>query len=240
MLSLLRSARHVSLQHTLPAASSFSYPEAPLSQIQARPEPSASGNRFSRGYETSDPPLPQQHCTPYSVFAPHPYTMPPKPHLNILSARQTFPPVLILPARSTGNNVPKSLHKTRRTWQPNVHRMDQVVRVLETAHTDKRTGQGVLKGVKMRIHDLRSYRKAGGLEGCLVGGAGGCGDALLPLTAQRGPRQLSRPSKHFTDFGKQLRADLFKRLIALRDAEKLQQATASPPANEAAPSTTAA
>jgi hypothetical protein len=39
--------------------------------------------------------------------------------------------------------------------------------VLESAHKD-RFGRSVMKGVKMRIKDLRSFDKAGGVEGTLV------------------------------------------------------------------------
>jgi len=126
------------------------------------------------------------------------------PRINLLSLRPTFPPILTLPSKTTGNNVPKSLHKTRRTWKPNVHRLDVQMNVVETARkasagTGVTKGEGgfVLKGVKMDMRSLRSFKKAGGVEGCL----------------------LSRPSKHFTPFGKQLRGDLFKRLIAIRDGQ---------------------
>ncbi len=90
--------------------------------------------------------------------------------ISLLSPRTTFPPILRLPATQTGNNVPKSLHKTRRTWKANVHRLDQTVTLLDTYHKKAGSGGtiGLLQGVKMRIKDLRSYRKAGGVEGCVV------------------------------------------------------------------------
>jgi ribosomal protein L28 len=90
------------------------------------------------------------------------------PRPSLLSLRKTLPPILNLPSTSTGNNVPKSLHKTRRTWITNTHRIDQPVRVLECAHRDK-YGRGVLKGIKMRARDVKSFDKAGGVEGALVG-----------------------------------------------------------------------
>ena len=89
------------------------------------------------------------------------------PRPSLLSLRKTLPPILNLPSTSTGNNVPKSLHKTRRTWITNTHRIDQPVRVLECAHKDK-YGRGVLRGVKMRARDVKSFDKAGGVEGALV------------------------------------------------------------------------
>lgn len=94
-------------------------------------------------------------------------TISPRP--NLLSLRRTLPPILNLPPTSTGNNVPKSLHKTRRTWITNTHRIDQPVTVLaaDCAHKDK-YGRGVLRGVKMRARDLKSFDKAGGVEGALV------------------------------------------------------------------------
>lgn len=49
--------------------------------------------------------------------------------------------------------------------------------------------------------------------------------------------QLSRPSKHFTDFGKQLRADLFRRLIAVRDAQRIEAAQAGETAAQTTPTT---
>ncbi|KAG7553524.1 hypothetical protein FFLO_03031 [Filobasidium floriforme] len=116
------------------------------------------------------------------------------PRPSLLSLRKTLPPILNLPSTSTGNNVPKSLHKTRRTWITNTHRIDQPVRVLECAHRDK-YGRGVLKGIKMRARDVKSFDKAGGVEGAL----------------------LSQSPNNFTPFGKQLRADLFTRLHGLRD-----------------------
>lgn len=93
-------------------------------------------------------------------------TIAPRP--SLLSLRKTLPPILNLPSTSTGNNVPKSLHKTRRTWITNTHRIDQPVRVLECAHRDK-YGRGVLRGIKMRARDVKSFDKAGGVEGALVG-----------------------------------------------------------------------
>ena len=96
--------------------------------------------------------------TPMPARAPRP---------SILSLRKTLPPILNLPPTSTGNNVPKSLHKTRRTWLTNTHRIDQPLVLLSSAHKDK-YGRHVLKGLKMRARDVRSFDKAGGVEGALV------------------------------------------------------------------------
>jgi ribosomal protein L28 len=105
------------------------------------------------------------------------------PRINLLSLRPSFPPILTLPSTSTGNNVPKSLHKTHRTWKPNVHRRDVDLRVVRTARAgaapeegeqgkegkEGKEGNGfVLKGVKMDMRSLRTFKKAGGVEGCLV------------------------------------------------------------------------
>lgn len=87
--------------------------------------------------------------------------------INIHSLRKTFPAILDLPSVSTGNNIPKSYHKTRRTWHPNVHRVDQPLRLLETTNKT-RQGGSVLKGVKMSMRHLRTLEKSGGVEGTLV------------------------------------------------------------------------
>jgi large subunit ribosomal protein L28 len=89
--------------------------------------------------------------------------------VNIQSLRKTFPAILDLPSVTTGNNVPKSYHKTRRTWHPNVQRIDQPLRVLDTANKT-RQGGSVLKGVKMTMRHLRTFEKSGGVEGTLVSG----------------------------------------------------------------------
>ncbi|GHJ88406.1 hypothetical protein NliqN6_4808 [Naganishia liquefaciens] len=115
--------------------------------------------------------------------------------INIQSLRKTFPAILELPSVSTGNNVPKSYHKTRRTWHPNVHRVDQPLRLLETA-SKTRQGTSVLKGVKMSMRHLRTLEKSGGVEGTL----------------------LSHTPRGLTPFGQQLRAEVFKRLTAVRDS----------------------
>ncbi|KAJ9124286.1 hypothetical protein QFC22_001086 [Naganishia vaughanmartiniae] len=116
--------------------------------------------------------------------------------VNIQSLRKTFPAILDLPSVTTGNNVPKSYHKTRRTWHPNVHRIDQPLRILDTTNKTRQRGS-VLKGVKMTMRHLRTFEKSGGVEGAL----------------------LSHAPSGLAPFGKQLRAEVFKRLTAIRDGE---------------------
>lgn len=106
--------------------------------------------------------------------------------------RSTNPAILPIPLVTTGNNVPKSLHKTRRTWRPNVRRMDLPAPLLTQAlsHASSAAStmaessamgaaaaaaagvaQGpppVLRGVKMQMRKIRDLEKAGGVEGLLV------------------------------------------------------------------------
>lgn len=95
--------------------------------------------------------------------------------------------VLPIPKTFTGNNVPFSLKKTRRTWRPNVRRIDLPVSVLGNAVrqvlSDEQEGltapgtreyrYPALKSVKMTNRDVRSLSKAGGVEGMLVSGGNG-------------------------------------------------------------------
>ena len=104
--------------------------------------------------------------------------------------RPSNPAILPIPSRTTGNNVPKSLHKTRRTWRPNTSRVDW--RVGSAAHAAfggetaapvlgsssspevlerqrvLREGRSVVRGVKMQMRRRKDVEKAGGLEGLLV------------------------------------------------------------------------
>jgi hypothetical protein len=111
--------------------------------------------------------------------------------------RPSNPAILPIPSRSTGNNVPKSLHKTRRTWRPNTSRVDWTVGSAAHAafggeapvlgsssnaaaasamdaiagHVAGRSagrGASVVKGVKMQMRRRKDVEKAGGLEGLLV------------------------------------------------------------------------
>jgi large subunit ribosomal protein L28 len=135
--------------------------------------------------------------------------------INIQSLRKTFPAILDLPSVSTGNNIPKSYHKTRRTWHPNVHRVDQPLRVLETANKT-RQGGSVLKGVKMSMRHLRTLEKSGGVEGTLVSQS--CNNPHASICLYSAVfLQLSHTPRGLTPFGQQLRAEVFKRLTAVRD-----------------------
>ncbi|KAL1411328.1 hypothetical protein Q8F55_002279 [Vanrija albida] len=147
--------------------------------------------------------------------------MPPRPRAYIpklpLLDRVGNPAIIPIPAPATGNNVPFSLKKTRRTWHANTKRVSLPVTFLADAeerswiaHEDayatgrERVALPMLQKVKMNARDIRSVQKAGGVEGML----------------------LSRPSKHFTPFGRQLRNDLFNQLHRLR--EEMQRIEETP------------
>ena len=106
--------------------------------------------------------------------------MPPKLPLP----RLTNPAIIPISPRTFGNNVPKSLHKTRRSWWPNVTRANLSVNILDglplkgsIKGKEKEvlgnaagaiTQAQVLKGVKIAVRDLKDVDKAGGVEGLLV------------------------------------------------------------------------
>lgn len=108
--------------------------------------------------------------------------MPPRPPL----ARLTNPAILPIAPRTFGNNVPKSLHKTRRSWWPNVTRANLTVNILDGVpsrapslkgkekelptpfSSDVVAGHRALRGVKIAVRDLKDVDKAGGVEGLLV------------------------------------------------------------------------
>lgn len=92
----------------------------------------------------------------------------------------THPAILPISPRTFGNNVPKSLHKTRRSWWPNVTRANLTVTILDgqpmgpTLKGKEKEVLGAiprtqaLKGVKIAVRDLKDVDKAGGVEGLLV------------------------------------------------------------------------
>jgi large subunit ribosomal protein L28 len=92
----------------------------------------------------------------------------------------THPAILPISPRTFGNNVPKSLHKTRRSWWPNVTRANLTVTVLDgqpmgpTLKGKEKEVLGAiprtqaLRGVKIAVRDLKDVDKAGGVEGMLV------------------------------------------------------------------------
>lgn len=100
---------------------------------------------------------------------------------NILT-RSTNPAILPIAPRTTGNKVPKSLHKTRRTWRPNVVRQDWHISVPAAFTAPQSQSQSdayaqvavptkesvVVRGVKMQMRRRKDVEKAGGLEGLLV------------------------------------------------------------------------
>jgi ribosomal protein L28 len=95
-------------------------------------------------------------------------------------ARLTHPAILPISPRTFGNNVPKSLHKTKRSWWPNVTRANLTVSVLDgspmgpTLKGKEKEVIGAvprtqaLRGVKIAVRDLKDVDKAGGVEGLLV------------------------------------------------------------------------
>ena len=106
--------------------------------------------------------------------------MPPRAPLP----RLTNPAIIAIAPRTFGNNVPKSLHKTRRSWWPNVTRANLTVNILDglplkTSIKGKekeivasavftQTQAQALRGVKIAVRDLKDVDKAGGVEGLLV------------------------------------------------------------------------
>ncbi|CAK9781288.1 hypothetical protein CC85DRAFT_275408 [Cutaneotrichosporon oleaginosum] len=150
-------------------------------------------------------------------------------YTRIALGKVTNPPILPIPAVRAGNNVPHSMHKTRRVWKPNTARFTWPVNViagaLETAKAARETLDANpaakvherdlyprLNKVKMTRQQSKEVLKAGGIEGLL----------------------LSRPSKHFTPQGRALRNELFEKL------HELQRTLAAPPAVTAAKSKTKA
>ncbi|OCF37859.1 hypothetical protein I317_03480 [Kwoniella heveanensis CBS 569] len=123
------------------------------------------------------------------------------PTLPLLARRSNPSIIPIAPTRS-GNNKPKSLQKTKRTFKPNLTRVDWPVTLLggpvplgEEAVLPK------LRGVKMQMRAVRDVEKAGGIEGLL----------------------LSRRSKDLTPYGAYLRSQVFTNLHRIKeelDAEK--------------------
>lgn len=106
--------------------------------------------------------------------------MPPRAPLP----RLTNPAIIPISPRTFGNNVPKSLHKTRRSWWPNVTRANLSVNILDglplkasvkgkekevLGAAGSMTAQiQAIRGVKIAVRDLKDVDKAGGVEGLLV------------------------------------------------------------------------
>ncbi|GMK55786.1 hypothetical protein CspeluHIS016_0208420 [Cutaneotrichosporon spelunceum] len=149
-------------------------------------------------------------------------------YTRIALGKVSNPPILPIPGVRAGNNVPFSLHKTRRTWKPNTARFTWPVNVVAGAMNrvmaarqslDANPAAKVpvrdlyprLNKVKMTRQQSKEVLKAGGLEGML----------------------LSRPSKHFTPQGRALRNEMFEKLHELRRVlEEAPQTAAAAPARK--------
>ncbi|WRT68349.1 uncharacterized protein IL334_005325 [Kwoniella shivajii] len=122
------------------------------------------------------------------------------PSLSTLLSRRSNPAIIPIAPTRSGNNKPKSLQKTKRTFKPNLTRVDWPVTLL-----GEPVGRGdalpKLRGVKTQMRRVRDVEKAGGIEGLL----------------------LSRQSKDLTPFGAYLRSQVFSQLHRIKidlEAEK--------------------
>ncbi|WVQ99928.1 hypothetical protein IAU59_007071 [Kwoniella sp. CBS 9459] len=130
------------------------------------------------------------------------------PTLPLLARRSNPSIIPIAPTRS-GNNKPKSLQKTKRTFKPNLTRVDWPVTLLGgpvplVGEAGEEVVLPKLRGVKMQMRAVRDVEKAGGIEGLL----------------------LSRRSKDLTPYGAYLRSQVFANLHRIKeevDAEKQLQ-----------------
>ncbi|WWC90763.1 uncharacterized protein L201_005700 [Kwoniella dendrophila CBS 6074] len=127
------------------------------------------------------------------------------PNLTNLLSRRTNPAIIPISPTRSGNNKPKSLQKTKRTFKPNVTRVDWPINLLSESTLGNLNNPGTLlpklRGVKMQMRKIRDVEKAGGIEGLL----------------------LSRPAKHLTPLGGYLRSQVFNQLHRIRidlEAEK--------------------
>lgn len=108
-------------------------------------------------------------------------------YTRIALGKVSNPPILPIPGVRAGNNVPHSLHKTRRMWKPNTARFTWPVNVVAGALTSVMTARASLDAnpsanvprrdlyprlnrVKMTRQQSKEVLKAGGLEGMLVSG----------------------------------------------------------------------
>ncbi|WWC93730.1 hypothetical protein V866_000566 [Kwoniella sp. B9012] len=128
------------------------------------------------------------------------------PNLSTLLTRRSNPSIIPISPTRSGNNKPKSLQKTKRTFKPNITRVDWPINLL--AETEGASA-GVndilprLRGVKMQIRKIRDVEKAGGLEGLL----------------------LSRRSKDLTPFGAYLRSQVFTQLHRIKEDIEFERAS---------------
>ncbi|WWD19017.1 hypothetical protein CI109_103474 [Kwoniella shandongensis] len=123
-----------------------------------------------------------------------------------LLARRSNPAILPISPTRSGNNKPKSLQKTKRTFKPNLTRVDWPVTLLGGLVPLEREASGSalpkLRGVKMQMRRIRDVEKAGGIEGLL----------------------LSRRSKDLTPFGAALRSRVFDHLHQIKADLKAERA----------------
>ncbi|KAK8854835.1 hypothetical protein IAR55_003574 [Kwoniella newhampshirensis] len=123
-----------------------------------------------------------------------------------LLARRSNPSILPISPTRSGNNKPKSLQKTKRTFKPNLTRVDWPVTLLGGLVPLEREASGSalpkLRGVKMQMRRIRDVEKAGGIEGLL----------------------LSRRSKDLTPFGAALRSRVFEHLHQIKADLKAEKA----------------
>lgn len=111
-------------------------------------------------------------------------------YAKIALGKATNPPVLPIPRVRAGNNVPHSMHKTRRLWKPNTTRYTLPVNIVGGALDRRVSAHQKLAAdpeakvspkdlhpqfnkVKLTQRQLKAVLKSGGLEGMLVS-LGGC------------------------------------------------------------------
>ncbi|WVQ81906.1 hypothetical protein IAT38_004033 [Cryptococcus sp. DSM 104549] len=115
-------------------------------------------------------------------------------NLNILT-RSSTPAIIPIVLPKSGNNKPKSLQKTKRTFSPNVTKMDWTLNVLGgVVPVDEPGPLPKLRKMKMQMRRVKDVEKAGGIEGYL----------------------LSRRPKDLTPYGAYLRAELFDSLYLIK------------------------
>lgn len=114
-----------------------------------------------------------------------------------LLERSSNPPILPVPLRAHGNNVPHSMTKTRRTWKPNTKRYNLPVNIIGGAmYMEEPVAEGSrlprypeVSRVKMRARDIKDVAKAGGLEGMLVSAASEIASLARTNHSYHGPRR---------------------------------------------------
>lgn len=103
---------------------------------------------------------------------PYIYTFKMSLRARTIGKRLANLPIIPIPITRSGNNKPKSLQKTKRTFQPNLTRVDWPVTVLGGPVPIDRTKEQSLpklEGILMQVRKIRDVEKAGGIEGLLVG-----------------------------------------------------------------------